>query len=545
MAVLFHFAPRAGAAIDPRRDLLLEGEAITIGRAPRSDLRLSDAAIRYEHAVLSAGADGLRLRMLGAAPGTPEILLDAPGAFALIGPFRLTRAAAEPGADAVVVVTPEPVAPGGEAGAAWYQRAFDVSLPNVRLMALILCCVIALLGFAVPLALAPHVATGGALARLAASSWNVGVMSRAHRFFGDNCAACHGAAFARVSQNACLHCHTGIGQHADPVLAPAADLRGQRCETCHREHKGEVLATRAEQADCAACHVNIHATAPGSTLRPAGDFAFLHPDFAPSLVTDAALRKVAPVAAGVADPPDASGLRFTHAHHLGLPQLRKPGDAACAQCHVPDASAASFKPVTYAAACASCHAMAFEPRHPEWHLPHGNAGEIQSRIAGYYARAILAGEAFPPPAPGLFARPGAAPPADPPQGQALADALTEAAMASSIRRSDCGECHVVTKSTPGAGPAAWHVAPVYVPERFLPRAKFSHASHATTPCATCHAARKSDGGPVALLPPIGTCRQCHAGEQAEGARVASSCVTCHGFHQPAHPLMTPISVETK
>ena len=545
MAILFRFAPRTGAAIDPRRDFLAALGEVTIGRAPRSDVRLAHETVLFEHAVLAETASGLVLRAGQGAHIGGSTVLAVPGDFALIGPYRLTRVAAEPGGPVVIVVTPEGGATQAGDAAAWYQRAFDVNLPNVRLMSFALCCVIAALFFILPLALAPRGTVGAPVSAVATplgSFWNVGAISHAHRFFGGNCAACHQSAFTHVTAASCLQCHKDIGQHADPVLAPAADLRNQRCETCHREHKGAVLATRDEQADCVTCHGDIHTTAPSSRLRPVGDFARLHPDFAPSLVVDAAARRVAPVLPGAIDPPDHSGLRYTHAKHLALAKLSKPGYAACAQCHVPDASGTSFKPVTYDAACASCHAMPFEPRHPEWHLPHGHAEEIQSRIAGYYARAVLAGEDFAPPQNGLFARPGAPAPAAPLQGAELVAALTNAAMASSIARSDCGECHVVAKTDSGKPLAAWRVAPVYVPDRFMPRANFSHASHSTTPCATCHQARASNGGPLTLLPGISTCRQCHAGEQASGARIASTCVSCHGFHNGTLPLMTPVSI---
>jgi hypothetical protein len=575
VAILIRFAPRPGAAIDPRRDQPVPSGELRIGRSPRCGLRLPHASIRYEHAVLRQVGTGVELTALdgatiegGSAPD--RVVLARQGDAARIGPYSLELGAPGPDGTPSLVVTPQAAAASTEAATiGWYQRAFDVTLPNIRLMSFGLSVIIAALFFILPLSLAPkavapvHPASAGKMASLppppAAAVpasftapinkiWNVGVISNPHSGFGGNCGLCHKAAFLHVPSSACLDCHRDIGQHADPVRAPSVDLNGQRCETCHREHKGLVLATKQDQQDCAACHDHIHGTAPASKLRPATDFGRLHPDFAPALVTDAVLRTTAPVERGTPaqdggiDPGDHSGLRFTHARHLALAGLRDaPGDSVCAKCHTPGPGGIAFEPVQYDTACAVCHTMPFEPKHPEWHLPHGHPGEVESRIAGFYARAVLAGEEFPAPSTGIYAAPGAPPPAASPQGTALVAALTEAAMASSIKRSDCGECHVVDKQAaaePGDRiPAAWRVAPVYVPQRYLPRATFSHAAHITTPCASCHTARTSNGGVLALLPGISTCRECHAGQAGAPQRVASTCVSCHWFHDPKHPLI--------
>jgi hypothetical protein len=544
--VLFRFAPRHGADPDARLDLLLQAGDITLGRSPQNTVRLAHASVRFFHAMLSLGEDGLRIQACEGA--TVEGGLAKPGDTVRIGIFCLTCGVPGPDGTAVIVVTPEEMTTGSDSiSAAWYERAFAVELPNVRLLAFSLCGLIAVLCFVLPLGLPPAKAPFDAahgLPRAAGRSatigsafaaiWNVGVMSRPHSGFGAACGRCHIAAFQHVPSAACLTCHRDIGQHASPVMAPTADITKQRCETCHREHKGLMMATRNSQSDCSACHRDIHAVAPASHERPVEDFARAHPDFAPSLVVNARLHLVAPAERTGKDVADQSGLRFTHRYHLGLKTLNAPGDSACAQCHAQAPGGAMFKRVDFEASCARCHTLPFEPRHPEWRLPHGHPEEVAARISGYYARAILTGERFPAPASGIYAQPGVADAPPPPQGADLVAALTQSAMASSIRRSDCGECHVVgTSSADGEA-----VAPVYVPDRYLPRALFSHAAHSATACADCHAARTSNGGVMALLPGIAMCRQCHAGEAGGGQRVASTCVSCHWFHDPRHP---PIS----
>jgi hypothetical protein len=286
------------------------------------------------------------------------------------------------------------------------------------------------------------------------------------------------------------------------------------------------------------CHGDIKTWAPNTREVNVRDFGTDHPQFAPGLVSDAVLHKVEKIELGSADRPDKSGLLFTHQKHLVLDKLKKlPGDQVCAACHLPTADATSFKQPEFETACASCHELQFEPLHPEWRLPHGNAEDVAPRIAGYYARAALNGESFTPPTEDLFKKPGDPLPPPPPSGTALVDAQTATAMMSAVARSACGQCHVVSKPAEGEPATKWTVAPVWVPDHYEPAAMFSHAAHSTSACATCHASRESNGGPLALLPPIKTCQQCHAGEAGGIQRVASTCVLCHGFHDKTRPLL--------
>jgi mono/diheme cytochrome c family protein len=557
MTIRLRFAPRPGAAPDPKQDLLLQGD-IRIGRAPHCELRLLRPDIRFEHAVLRQEENSILLEAHGGplseSTKSPRRASLAPGESTRLGPFLLHRAPDAAG-EATIILAPETPADDESAVAAYYTSAFDVRLPNIRLLAVTLSCLIAVLFLVLPLSFGPSNARSGPLAAqandrslaetrpsatpetLLGALWTVGTISTVHGAFGDNCAFCHLHPFARVPSGACLGCHRDTGQHASPALAPAADLSHRRCESCHREHKGLKLATRDAQSDCVTCHRNLKSAAPDTKLRDLHDFATDHPQFAASLVQDAALRTTFRADIGTQDPPEKSGLRFTHAKHLALEKLKKPGNAACAACHVPDPGGVTFKPVEFEPACAGCHTLQFEPLHPEWRLPHGHPEEVASRIAGYYARAALAGERFPAPGNDLFAKPGAPLPAPAPTGADLVSAQTAAAMMSSIARSACGQCHTVTRPAPTDPPDAWKVAPVYVPDRYLLRATFSHASHATTQCAACHAARTSDAGPLALLPGIETCRQCHAGEAGAPHRVASPCAACHVFHEKTLPIV--------
>jgi hypothetical protein len=538
-----------------------------IGRASDCQLRLMHADVAFHHAVLRADADALILQaasgsVLGSVDSpTQATRLGKPGDAGRIGPYRLTLAKlGDAGEFTVSIEQIGQVAEDEALLARHYFDAFESTLPNVRLWGFTLSCIIFMLLFVLRAAFAPH-APGHQTAALVhptgaprlgevalvkvAELWNVGRISRAHGAFAGNCAYCHELAFVPVRSSACLACHQGVGRHADPVVAPSADIGKQRCEYCHFEHKGVMMATLDRQADCVACHGNIARVAPRTSLTNVLDFATDHPQFKPALVQDATLHLTKRFEIGDFSAEDHGNVRFTHATHLKLDKLKKSVAAdGCAFCHEPTPGGVTFKPVRFDHSCASCHTLQFEPQHPEWRLPHGHPEEVADRVTGYYARAALAGETFQDPTSELFFKPGAPPPAAAPTGAAMVPYKTAQVMMSSIARSLCGYCHITVAPAAGQPASSWTVAPVFVPDTYMPSALFSHARHATTPCASCHAARSSDGGPVSLLPGIATCRSCHAGEAGGVGRVASTCASCHRFHDDRHPLIATAATAT-
>jgi hypothetical protein len=557
--IFVRFGKPGAAAEGPVQSM--GGEEVRIGRSKACALRLMHPDVRFVHATMREAGRGVVIdaqpgAVLGAA-GTQatSAVLARPGDETWIGPFRLTLA--EPQGGATLDVTQEGSAAEDEAALARVEFAmFDSRLPNVRLWGFLAVCAILLVFFAAPLSLHPGRAGIGrnaadasvapSLLRIARLSvvglWNVGVVSDAHASFGANCAHCHQTPFIPATSRACLTCHVQTGQHADPVRAPKADISGQRCETCHHEHKGAVMGTADRQSDCAACHRNIKSFAPSTMLRNVVDFGRDHPQFRPALVQDAALHMTKRYAfSDVHDPDidalDHSNVKFTHATHLKLETVKADMKAdGCGLCHVAAPGGVTFKPVSFEKSCLSCHTLQFEPNHPEWRLPHGHPEEVVSRVSGFYAQAALAGETEMDPPTDLFARPGVPRKLPAPTGQNLVSLEVAQAMASSIARSSCGECHTVLPPEAGQPATAWTIPAVWLPDRYLPSARFSHAAHATSTCQTCHAANTSDGGPLALLPGIATCRTCHAGEGGAPQRVSSTCVLCHVFHDDRLPL---------
>jgi len=544
MPILIRFRPRPGMDIDPALDRRFDADEVRIGRSPESDLVLRDEALRFHHAVISQSDTGIRIRAVGQE--RDEIALDAVGDSVVLGSHSLTLA--PPDAEGPVLVI-EPCAGGEDAATLSARYLAGLELPRlaVRRWAWGLALAVLVLGFLVPLASTLLPSSRGLIAAAPAALrpsilWQVGTMSSAHAGFGTECRSCHETPFVPVRSSACLACHAGTGQHVDPHRVPGMDLAETRCETCHHEHKGAVQAIREDQGFCVSCHGAIRRQFPASTLADISDFGRDHPEFAPTIVTDAATGATSRIRLGTPGPwPDHGNLRFTHAQHLAASGIKGPDGnrvLTCPDCHRPDASGAQMQPVKMERDCLACHQLQFEPSHPEWHLPHGQPEEVASRLLGFYGSAVLAGERFDPVRDALFARPGEAPtPAELPQ--AAAHSAAAAAMASSIARAACGECHATVAPAPGADPLAWTVPPVHVPASFLPLARFDHAKHTSVACQNCHASETSDGGPEALLPGISICRQCHAGAAGDGQKIASPCVSCHVYHHAELAISAP------
>jgi hypothetical protein len=562
MSTLLRFIPRVGASIDPRQDRLVAEPEIMIGRAPDCGLQLKRGGLRYHHAVLREQGAGVTIEALPGATlrkGDADVARAtlAIGDSVRVGPFIFTLVAPDEtiAADNVVTITAAEEGAFDEAAQAKsYMGRFDVALPNIRLFAFTLSVAVFALFFILPLIFGPlkpgdswTTKAGRAEAALqvnnglfhSARLWNVGEISSSHKAFGTNCASCHESPFVPVRSSSCMSCHATIGQHADPHLAPTADLNNERCESCHHEHKGVTLATKDDQSDCVSCHADLKSVMPTTKLANVTDFGDGHPEFSPSLVQDAAAHTLARFPLDDKNAVDNSHLKFTHMTHLKLDKVKKAGaekGSTCATCHEEAPGGMVFKPVQFDKSCADCHQLQFEPKHPEWRLPHGHPEDVANRIRGYYSEAALANETFPAPRSDIFEKPGADLPPPAPTGGDMVSAQTAAAMMSSIARSACGECHVTAPPAAGEPDTAWKVLPVYVPDRFLPKAQFRHDKHTTMTCQGCHAAETSDGGVAALLPGIETCKGCHAGEGGAPQRIASRCVSCHVFHNPDHPI---------
>ncbi|MBI1778215.1 MAG: cytochrome c3 family protein [Proteobacteria bacterium] len=549
-----HLTRRSKGGVS-RREQSAEASVARIGRDAAAEIFLPDPRVLLRHATIEPTPDGkLIVRALGNATlgvdgSVAASAAIAPGSKITIGPYRLEIE--QPREDADLALTVELVEPLG--GGPRHEQGLGTKgglteiLPAKRLWSWVLFTTIALLFLVLPVA-------ANLMSRTVASTkvgpvglftaWNIGTISNPHRAFADNCDTCHQKPFVRVENAACLNCHADeIGQHADPRSFPAADLANQRCESCHKEHSGQRMVARNADRFCATCHASIETAFVGSRLLNVASFGHAHPEFRPSVTADPAKGDVARVSLGaVPRPRDNPGLRFPHSKHLAPAGLRTVLGVVkldCADCHRPSTGGIGFVPITYEATCQSCHQLKFEPKYPDWEVPHAVPAMVRRTIEGLYSQIALTEKRdLGPPEP-LVQKPGQlreVPRSYSEEGMNWARARALEAMTSTFGANGCGYCHAVTPPPTGGDAMDWKVVPARLQPSFLPKARFNHAKHTTVGCADCHDAARSEESAELLLPGIETCRNCHSGEEPDRGRVASACVACHGFHDSSSKL---------
>jgi hypothetical protein len=564
---------RRGAAL-MRRAHRVAGDSIRFGRGTDNEVVLPDIRVGLSAAVLHRRREGLFLEQLGETPPrvngtTTRAAQVGPGDAILIGPYRIALSEPSEGLDAAFSV--ELVQPIGDA----FQQIVGhsrIGLAQTRLskrrlcwalfLALIALCLAApIVAYTIgrPASSATAVMPQGGLASALRASWNPGQLSNQHRYFAQACGTCHQKAFSAVNDNACLTCHSGVGNHIAQTAGIGLEpmrlrLQQSRCADCHVEHRGIDSLVIREAALCVNCHRTLAATAPGAGIRDVSGFPRGHPQFRATVIADpfslsppargerglekgaqaTGPRLVKVTLGDMPKPADHPGLHFSHAAHLvpkGFPALGyKP--LSCADCHRPEPGGQGFVPITFKAECRRCHDknLTFDAILPGRTLPHGNDKDVAGVVEGYYA-ALVVTRGIPQARDFAAGRriPGtAAPPPMPQSARAWVARKTREALAVIYDpKRGCFECHL---SDPGKGP--FRVAPVRLLTRFLPAARFDHAKHKAVSCDDCHAARQSRSSADVLIPGKERCTTCHGGESA-AFKAQSTCTSCHLFHRPA------------
>jgi predicted CXXCH cytochrome family protein len=543
------------------REREVAGDELTIGRAADNTVPLPDLAIEQQHVVVTLAGNGrLRLRSAGTlgfrvdGRSTADASVDpAEGAELVVGSFRLAFGRAADGAVTVAVrQLPEPT---GEADA---LRGFSLAsvLPAKRALSWAAVIAIVALFLAIPIWTHLHRAPAEpAIDRPGAvmmdASWSPGALSAAHHGLEDNCEACHVKPFVSVRDSACKACHTDIADHAAPArqlaargsphgfdalqwnVAQAFNKPGPgACVDCHTEHQGAGRMAPTKEKFCVDCHGAMDKRLADTRLPNATDFGTLHPQFSPALFTKPGQERPERVSL-TAHPQQWDGLRFPHAMHLSknngvarMAQRLGGGPLKCGDCHRKTADGVRFLPVDMERDCESCHSLVYDRVGNTFRtLHHGNLRQMQADLL---ARDRSPGR----PLATVRRRPGAYS-----EGGVYAVRFSAPALAPFAnvmgRKGLCGECHY---PAPQSGLA---VMPVSQPTRFLLHGWFDHEAHKQEPCASCHAADRSNASSDLLLPAIARCRDCHLGESAKKAKVPSACAMCHSYHPRIGPAAAP------
>jgi hypothetical protein len=405
----------------------------------------------------------------------------------------------------------------------------------------------------------------------------------------------------------CERCHAGPAHHA--TATPAGRDFHARCSNCHHDHAGRTASlTHLTDNHCVHCHANLAASHASGASRYQGtitNFVVDHPEFrplqehagAPLTTRTLEFSHAQHLTPGQAYRP--GGKEAMTLGKLGRPEFggaeavrryRKPGqdEAAlvtldCNSCHRLDggqgtvefdrlkgvlerageparsvvparAAGAYYLPVNFEADCRACHPLnalagaSAERIIPGFPVSHRKQpAELREELIGGYTRGLLkAGHpvlALPAEPGGLFHPRELASRSLRDEALRLANSTFEKILST---EAGCAKCHDLVAQT--NGPA--RIAPV--PDRtvWFEHARFDHASHRATTCATCHPGTAAAVARTGSLPDkepiqiagIETCKKCHApartapGDGLAGAGVKHGCTDCHRYHDGDHPL---------
>lgn len=551
---------RSGRVMQQKR--MVQGDWIRVGRAASSEIHLADPRVALNQGLImdrggvvyTEGEAGIVSPQSTTRRAVRSVRLK-PGSSIEVGPYKFTAIEAPPGYDGAITI--ELVRPLEEvASGDIRERATRLSLASLRIpkrpVAWLLFIVLAIVFFAIPAGRVLDLPWQAASEKNNIAGdrfWNPGPVILPHQPFEMKCAACHEVAFEHVKDRACLECHKNIGHHVPQTMLrtvadkPGAGLfEGQRCTTCHVDHKGTKTTHKDNDQLCVDCHKDIRAKASGTSDLNVTDFARDHPAFRLTLPTAAGPKRVR---MGSGPIKEESNLIFPHDTHLDPQGIKSPSRGRvkldCAYCHAPNASKNTFEPVTMRKNCQECHQLQFEPAVTTREVPHGNAREAKTIIGEFYANLALNGvkdsfvKAFGVEGEGLLRRVGEPTEAQRKVALNMAQAKADRVAHELFEVRSCKTCHEVTK-TEKDGQPDWTVAKIRANNLWMPASRFDHKSHAQSACTDCHKVTQSKSSTDVAMPTIDDCRKCHGGSKHTLEKtLTSNCLMCHGFHDTKHP----------
>lgn len=538
-----------------RKELLVSGDILQIGRAAGCKLLLLDHRVSLHHAVVrhSNGgklyiekSEGANLFVNGSSALSAKL---KPGTHILIGPYELI--VEPPFGDYDLVLSAEIVSPSPDEHTQIAVKHAPVSLAEAGLSkrkpTIWLVSAIALVFLLLPMIPVLETITPKWISNLQTSlikSWQVGEISRGHHLISAKCTICHVRPFAPVPDKACESCHKTVARHIEDKTQHTNVFKDVRCGECHHEHRGE-KGQIIPDSQCVVCHAKIKSKNNKSRLADIRDFGTSHPSFSLTFITGPKNHDVIKI------PPtekskliEKSGIKFSHKVHLNKEGVSSPeGDTilGCPDCHQPDDAGARFKPVSMEKNCqqSGCHSLNFKPPVYGRKLPHGSEREVMIVLREYYAATAISKMAA-----------GEKPQCRDSVGagknqvvRALAcadDKATENAEILSRPDSGCGECHEITLGAEDSD-IRWKVTPVTINTHWLRNSRFPHIKHQTAKCTECHDKTQSEKSSDVTIPAIEKCRECHAGSKQVKHKIGNACKNCHSFHREdsllsAHPM---------
>ncbi len=488
---------------------------LVLGRGAECTIHLPDPRIAMHHAVIKQLDDGQYYLVaingeLQVAGGMLQSIALTNGAQIMIGPYQLTVEPAPPDVDISVSLVLAHSLPDDYqdlksrthaplAGAASFKRR----------LAIWMAAIIALIFLVLPMMqnFVPSVHTSMAELPFGFDRvWSPGRISPSHMHFGSQCFNCHQTPFKKVSDEACMTCHQDTAPHiADPALEKLAFkaahrfFGSMRCAECHQEHKAPHPLARQDNAMCIKCHGNIKKIDPKTSLPNIHDFDIDHPEFKLSLKTGPNPKDIERIPQSeTARLVENSGLKFPHSQHIGKVQgpdgIWDVRELSCTSCHQAVDKERRFKPLSFKNNCILCHSKQLEVSAGDIKLtlPHGSEQNVLNAIKVY--------------APKELSR-----------------------YSDSLKTDGCAYCHETVEHKQDSE-LPWRIMPLHINQDWFQKAQFNHAAHRTQECVSCHKVEDSETSAGIAIPDRQSCLLCHSGNKPKHKRIASSCMSCHNFH---------------
>jgi predicted CXXCH cytochrome family protein len=540
------------------RQYALQKRRLTIGRDSFQDLQLVDPEVEPRHAFIRPRAGRLhietctpqRIRVNGLWCASATL---SEGDIVLIGTTSIAVRRARKGASILLEIA-EPSATNEPELSALHALSLRETRLSARFWSWALVLSVIALFLISPLSASVYAPARRILrsSALVPSDrlWQSGPLHPSHQFIGGNCNACHTTPFRRVANAQCTACHKNVQHHVDVRTADVALFEERRCGGCHVEHEEPTVLIQRNSRLCTDCHGHLKDLKSNTEVANVTDFGTDHPGFRLTLLerstSDATSQWHAvrsPQGTGVR-PAEHSGLTFSHAEHMKPKGIKSPRGyevMKCQDCHQPNTGGRQMLPVRMEAHCSRCHSLLFDEHDPSSAVPHGNLARVFETLQGHFIRSYL--DSPPPPdqrGSSAARRPGGETEImtrdEQRRARDWADRQSLLIASELLEKRVCVQCHRVTRVPGASGFDQWQLEPVRITQDWMPRASFSHTTHATTGCAKCHAtAAGSKQSSDVLMPSIAVCRQCHGGA-GDTTKLASDCGMCHQFHLPGRGL---------
>lgn len=546
---LFVQVQRNARGLPVRKEHVIVGETIQIGRAAECKVLLPDPGVNLYHAAIRCGEDGKLYIFSQDSEGlfiNESLIKQAeclPGTEVWIGPFKLLIEDNQADYDLVLSLGMSDMQDQLDGKRKRYPLNIGATGLSKRRVAFWSSLLVAVLFLWLPLIQSLPFTEGARLPLAFFEMWSLGQMSEGHRSLSAKCNACHAKPFVPVSDENCKGCHNTPAHLANSELHASA-FKGMRCATCHPDHRGNKPLTRLDK-QCVSCHGNIKKKNPKTEHPNIHDFSVDHPAFKLTLNIGHQRDEVRQVLQQEhLKITEKSGLKFSHQVHLSKKGVSTPeGDTVmkCADCHKLDEAGMRFQPISMEKSCqqSGCHALDFDPPVPERALPHGSMPKLMATLNEYYAKAAI-DEML---AAGKTRRCGD----EPTTGNNLLERALSCAKTKVTDNTEklfrgkegCVECHEVSASTDEPD-MPWKIQQVNITRHWMRHALFPHNKHSTAPCTDCHDKEHSKTSADVAIPDIKKCRECHVGAKVIKGKVSNSCEDCHKFHQaekPANPVI--------